>query len=223
MAITLVPSAITGQTLSAAMWNTQVRDNLNGYFVFTTAGDMIYATGASALARLGLVVGGLMYGGASAPAWLAPPLVDSFVKNTIAGVPSYQAISQIAGLLHTNGSAFTNTMRTTTSTSYASMSPVFKVDLTLAVQCTILAFAFGIGKKNSGSYDGNFILSINGTNDVNDNTRVKSTAITPFITMFKLAGVAAGTRTVELKFKTGSAGDETIMDSCQIYAFAFVE
>ena len=60
MAITTVPSAVTGQTLSAANWNTQVRDNINGFFVFTTAGDMIYATGASALARLALVVGGIM-------------------------------------------------------------------------------------------------------------------------------------------------------------------
>lgn len=52
MSITVVPSAITGQTLSAAQWNTQVRDNINGIWVLTTAGDLLYATGASAAARL---------------------------------------------------------------------------------------------------------------------------------------------------------------------------
>lgn len=52
MSITVVPSAITGQTLSAAQWNTQVRDNINGIWVLTTAGDMLYATGATAAARL---------------------------------------------------------------------------------------------------------------------------------------------------------------------------
>jgi hypothetical protein len=52
MSITVVPSAITGQTLSAAQWNTQVRDNINGIWVLTTAGDMLYATGSAAAARL---------------------------------------------------------------------------------------------------------------------------------------------------------------------------
>lgn len=72
MAITIVPSVVTGQTYSAANYNTQVRDNINGIWVLTTAGDMLYATGASAAARLALVTGGVMYGGASAPAWLSP-------------------------------------------------------------------------------------------------------------------------------------------------------
>lgn len=72
MAITIVPSVVTGQTYSAANFNTHVRDNINGIWVLTTAGDMLYATGSSAAQRLALVTGGLMYGGASAPAWLTP-------------------------------------------------------------------------------------------------------------------------------------------------------
>ncbi len=81
MGITTVPSAITGQTLSAADWNTQVRDNINGIWVLTTAGDMLYATGASAAARLALVTGGVLYGGASAPAWLAAGANHTFLKS----------------------------------------------------------------------------------------------------------------------------------------------
>ncbi len=80
MSITTVPSAITGQTLSAADWNTQVRDNLNGIWVLTTAGDMLYATGASAAARLALVAGGVVYGGASAPAYTPTGGKNSFLK-----------------------------------------------------------------------------------------------------------------------------------------------
>jgi len=54
MSITTVPSAITGQTLSAADWNTQVRDNINGIWVLTTAGDMMYATNSSSANRLAI-------------------------------------------------------------------------------------------------------------------------------------------------------------------------
>lgn len=87
MGITVVPSAITGQTLSAADWNTQVRDNINGIWVLTTAGDMLYATGAGAAARLPLVAGGTMYGGASAPAWL--PLVAGGLMYGGASAPAW--------------------------------------------------------------------------------------------------------------------------------------
>ncbi len=80
MGITTVPSAITGQTLSAADWNTQVRDNINGIWVLTTAGDIVYATGASAAARLALVTGGVMYGGASAPAYTPTGAKNAYLR-----------------------------------------------------------------------------------------------------------------------------------------------
>lgn len=70
MGITVVPSAVTGQTLSAAQWNTQVRDNINGIWVLTTAGDMLYATGASAAARLAIGTAVEILGSnGSAPVW----------------------------------------------------------------------------------------------------------------------------------------------------------
>lgn len=70
MGITVVPSAVTGQTLSAAQWNTQVRDNINGIWVLTTAGDMLYATGASAAARLAIGDAvDILGSNGSAPVW----------------------------------------------------------------------------------------------------------------------------------------------------------
>lgn len=101
MSITVVPSAITGQTLSAANWNTQVRDNINGMWVLTTAGDMLFATGASAAARLALVPGGVMYGGASAPDWL--PLVTGGVMYGGASAPAFTSPGGINAVLKSNG------------------------------------------------------------------------------------------------------------------------
>jgi hypothetical protein len=103
MGITVVPSAITGQTLSAADWNTQVRDNINGIWVLTTAGDMLFATGAGAANRLPLVVGGLMYGGASAPAWLAK--VAGGVVHGGASGPAYTVAGGKNSFLKADGSS----------------------------------------------------------------------------------------------------------------------
>jgi len=65
-------TAVTGATYTAAQYNTHVRDNLTAIWVYTTAGDIAYATGATALARLGIgASGALLYSGGSAPAWLA--------------------------------------------------------------------------------------------------------------------------------------------------------
>ncbi len=113
MSITTVPSVITGQTYSAANYNTQVRDNINGIWVCTTAGDMIYATGASAAARLALVTGGIMYGGASAPAWLAKPASVGILKNTSSGVPSWI----------TGGNAYDVLRRNAANTDFEFASP----------------------------------------------------------------------------------------------------
>lgn len=93
MGITTVPSAITGQTLSAADWNTQVRDNINGIWVLTTAGDMLYATGASAAARLPFTPNSIMTGGASTPAWLAIGAAFSHLRtNSLGTAPEFGPI-----------------------------------------------------------------------------------------------------------------------------------
>jgi hypothetical protein len=41
-------------TYTAAQYNTYTRDNLTAIWVYTTAGDLAYATGATTLARLGI-------------------------------------------------------------------------------------------------------------------------------------------------------------------------
>lgn len=113
MSITTVPSVVTGQTYSAANYNTQVRDNINGIWVCTAAGDMIYATGASAAARLALVTGGILYGGASAPAWLAKPASVGILKNNTAGIPAWI----------TGGNAYDVLRRNAANTDFEFASP----------------------------------------------------------------------------------------------------
>ena len=64
-------TAVTGATYQASEYNTYTKGNFSAIWVGTNTGDMDYYTSASAKSRLSLVTGGLLYGGASAPAWLA--------------------------------------------------------------------------------------------------------------------------------------------------------
>ncbi len=45
-------TAVVGATYTAAQYNTHVRDNFTAIWVYTTAGDIAYASSATALARL---------------------------------------------------------------------------------------------------------------------------------------------------------------------------
>lgn len=85
-------TAVVGATYTAAQYNTHVRDNFTAIWVYTTAGDIVYASSATTLARLALVAGGVMYGGASAPAWLALGAAHTFLKSAGGSAPLYGAL-----------------------------------------------------------------------------------------------------------------------------------
>jgi len=90
MSFTTIPSVVTGQTYTAANYNTYIKDNLNTLWVYTTAGDIAYATSATVLARLALVQGGILIGGASAPEWLAIGSTGQYLGVT-AGAPAWKS------------------------------------------------------------------------------------------------------------------------------------
>ncbi len=72
MAWTAPRTWVTAEVVTAALMNTHLRDNLleTSTAKVTTAGDLTYASGANALARLGIgAVDQFLIGGASAPAW----------------------------------------------------------------------------------------------------------------------------------------------------------
>ncbi len=72
MAWTAPRTWVTGENVTAALMNVHVRDNflVTAPAQVTTAGDIVYATGANALTRLALGgVGGFLRGGSVAPIW----------------------------------------------------------------------------------------------------------------------------------------------------------
>jgi hypothetical protein len=80
-------TAVTGGTLSAAQWNTHVRDNFAALWPYTTAGDFAYATSATTLARLAKGLAGQflkMNASATAPEWnyAGGIKIDSFSNAT---------------------------------------------------------------------------------------------------------------------------------------------
>lgn len=83
MAWTTPFTAVTGATITAASHNTSYRDNLNTLWVYTTAGDIAYASSSSVLSRLAIgtdfqvlrATGGL-------PVW-SKPLPGALVRSTV--------------------------------------------------------------------------------------------------------------------------------------------
>lgn len=75
-------TAVTGATYTAAQYNTYVRDNLTSIWVYTTAGDLAYATGSTTLARLAIGANGyLLSSTGSAPQWVSNVRYMTFLLN----------------------------------------------------------------------------------------------------------------------------------------------
>jgi len=104
MAYSAVPLTATGDWIDAAWINQYVRDNFAAGVpdVFTAAGEIPYATGANAAGVLSLVAGGVLYGGGSAPAWLAKPANLALLQNDNTGVPSWLMIGNPLEVLRVN-------------------------------------------------------------------------------------------------------------------------
>lgn len=93
-------------TYTAAQYNTHVRDNMAALWVYTTAGDIAYATGATGLARLGIGgAGALLYSAGSAPAWKAAGGAGELLYGAGAAAPNWLGIGGAGALLKSTGSA----------------------------------------------------------------------------------------------------------------------
>jgi hypothetical protein len=107
-----------GEVLTAANMNAQLRDNLLETMVakVTTAGDIVYATAANALARLGIgATGAIMYVTGGAPAWLAAGAQGALLRMG-ASTPNWLAKGTALQLLRVNSGA--------TDIEWASLSSV---------------------------------------------------------------------------------------------------
>lgn len=101
-------TAVTGATYTAAQYNTHTRDNLTAIWVYTTSGDMSYATSSTTLARLGIgSTGAIMRVSAGAPSWLA--VGNNYeVLKTASGVPAWSPFLQYATVYRASNLAFSS-------------------------------------------------------------------------------------------------------------------
>ncbi len=108
MAYTAGFTAITGATFTAAQYNTNVRDNFSAIWAYTTAGDIVYASSATALARLGIGASGkYLKSTGSAPSWADLTTVNACILKLLADKSiansTYTVIDWTSEEVDTNG------------------------------------------------------------------------------------------------------------------------
>ena len=223
MGFNSVPLLATGDWIDAAWGNTYWRDNLAALYPYTTAGDLAYGVSAGgALARLGLTVGGVMYGGALAPAWLAKPSVDSLLKNTSAGVPSWLAMTAIPGMLHAKNTVNFSPGGQTFSGSWADITSA-TLTLTLTVTCTVIVTAAVRGYNGTSGRMFYIRSMVDGVADGSPTVMANSYDVRnealPYL--YYATGVTAGSRIVKLQCQADT--DPNYVESGRLMALAYVE
>lgn len=200
-----VPLMATGDWITAGWVNTYVGGNAAAIWVGAAAGDMDYYLSSIEKARL------------------AKPSVDSVLKNTNAGAPSWLALDAIPTIIHAQASVFFTGEQTTTSSSFVDKTGA-TVNIVTTRTCTIRMIAEGhIACGTAGSR--NTVRGvIGGVNDPENESTFPWTSVNyyvPFSYHYKRTGVVAGTTTCKLQFKSG--GGTAYMEAGRILVEAFAE
>lgn len=197
MTFTTVPLLATGDWIDAAWGNTYWKDNFAALWPYTTAGDLAYGTGAASnLARLALTTGGVLYGGASAPAWLAKPSVDSVLKNTTAGVPSWLALADVYPVTATKTDATGHSYSSTTVRDMPNSSGT----ITPKVTSTVLVVASVEAYNGTGNCFFQYKIRLNGVDNANYAVLHFSNGIVASIAaVARFTGVTSGAKTLVLR------------------------
>lgn len=198
-------TAVTGATYTAAQYNTHVRDNLTAIWVYTTQGDIAYASSATALARLGI--------GANNTTVLMPA----------SGVPSWSHSPAIKGVLHAEAEVYFTGEVTRTLGTFADFSGA-TVDIVTTQICTIRMYAEGHIASGTEGNRTTIQGVIGGTIDPNHaDTKPWTTngLYVPYSYVYKRTGVAAGTITCKLQMSSG--GGTAYHQAGRILVQAFVE
>lgn len=83
---------VAGERLTASKMN-EISSSLSAVYPHTTAGDLAYRDASLAqLTRLANVPGGILYGGASVPAFLAAGTLGQFLKSNGSSAPTLEAL-----------------------------------------------------------------------------------------------------------------------------------
>ena len=224
MGITSVPSAVTGQTYSAANYNTQVRDNINGIWVATAAGDLIYASGASSAARLAkpASIGLLQNGSPGVPSWLTGGSALQVLRKNAANTGF--EFAEPANL-HTKGMV-SSIVEGTTSSTFPVDVPYMTLDLVLTSTCTVVVFGVGSAAVSSSTiYAGYISAVIDGVSMIADNSLPHTFMgqYAPISVMWYRTGILAGTRNVKLQMMIQNASRVMYWGGGYLIALAFKE
>jgi len=199
-------TAVTGATYTAAQYNTHVRDNLTAIWVYTTAGDIAYATSATALVRLGIGASNTVLGSSgSAPQWTHTP--------------------PIAGVLHTKNTVyFAPGGQQFTGSTWGDITGA-TFNLTLTVTCTIMVWAVVTGYQQDSGRAFYVRANVNGVADPESSfpyngTQVRNESL-PYI--YYATGITAGTRTVKLQTQGDGGSNGVFVERGRLIALAFAE
>lgn len=181
--------AVTAATYTAAQYNTYTRGNFTALWVYTTAGDIVYATSATALARLG------------------KPSVDSLLKMGSSGVPSW--VSQIAlPYQYDNaGQVSSATEFTTTSTSFVDITAM-TLDVNFTRACNVFVFVAGKMATNNASYAATLRAVRHYSNPMTDNAALPLTYFDQYSTnsLVWMTSGGVGSTNYQLQLKAGGGG-----------------
>lgn len=195
---------VAGELVTAAMMNEQVRDKLAELYKYTTKGDLMVASGALSLARLGV--------GANGRALVA--------DSTQAVGMRWGGVSPVVGYVEK-----------TTEFSTASSTPVdvtgLTVSLTLPVTSTIVAWCTGTLRADQLYATSTLKLMIDGTLGAvfaNKSCNSSSTDVSwvPYGLVYCRTGIAAGARIIKAQMY-GSGTGNAILAAGNILALAYPE
>lgn len=196
-------TAVTGATYTAAQYNTYVKGNFTAIWVYTTAGDLAYATSASALTRLGIgAAGSVLYSTGSAPAWKAPGAAYKYLRMASGGASLEWAA---AGM--TVDYFYDETGHTYGTATWRDM-PNSSKSITVTTTSTIVCIGHvAQAATDTPNYYGFFdsYFSIDGNNITGMTTKTSYCAGYEPRTVFGIkTGIAAGTKTIKLREYCGA-------------------
>jgi hypothetical protein len=190
-------TAVTGGTLSAAQWNTHVRDNFTAVWPYTTAGDIVYATSSTTLTRLAPPASDslLTYDlSATAPVWLASSSDNAlkFLRVKSTGDEFEFASGGISTTDH-----YDATGHNYSANVWRDM-PNSEITITPAQTSTVIVQGSLFGNCGSGSQNAQFRVRIDTTDgdyigQANDTTYFNM----PLTALF--SGVTAASHTIKLR------------------------
>ena len=213
MAYSTTVTGVTGAVLTAAQWNSGVRDNFAALWVFTTAGDLIYATSSTTAARLAFTPYGILTGGATVPAWLAPPATGiGFMYQPAAGVAAY--VSAITGYkfprLNSDCSAAELFKQAETVLAYRS------TNLSISASIAETAIAFNADVEDTNWH--NTVTNTDRITPVSDGRYICRATIV----VSNASGTTIDSMTIKIKTSTGEyLGEATLVNLVNGGTYAF--